>query len=111
MLLHVLELIYSTPFLVGAAIGLSGQRGSAYAHARWLDRHRPLPNGDHHAARKISQSWIAAMIAAAMLGYFLLTVEKTHEHCRAEHYQAAINDIPNMRGDWWTKTQANGSTS
>lgn len=97
-MLPFLEFIYSLPFVIGAFVGYFGQRCFAHAHVAWLNRYRPLPDGEQRVTR-VSQTWLAGLLAAIMLGYVLLTSERTHEQaqrltsdvtrCWSESYQAA----------------------
>lgn len=99
MILPFLEFVYSLPFVIGAVVGYCGQRCYAHVRAWWLDRRDPLPGGRHRATPPVAPTWIAGLLAATMLGYVLLTAERTHEQgerltsdvtrCWAEAYQAA----------------------
>lgn len=98
MILYLLEVYFSWPFWAGAAVSCAGHWALCRRHARWLDKHHPLPDGARHAPRKMPTAWLAGLLAVTMLGYGLLQTERAHadtialaaevKRCNTEYYRA-----------------------
>ena len=109
-MIAVLEIIYSTPFIVGLLVGVIAERSYSHARARWLDKRYPLSGRQHHLVAPISSMWIAGLVLTATLGYVLLQTNITetrylrlvgdmewcqHEFNSALAAQAAVMDEDN----------------
>lgn len=77
-MIHALSVIYSLPFVVGALIGILGQRLYCLSRARWLDRQHPLSDGRQHDPGGLNRVWLAGLVTAIVFGYVLLQTEQTH---------------------------------
>lgn len=75
-----LELLYSWPFALGALAGIALDRLYKCWRAHWLNMHKPLPDGQKYHAGGYHLVYVAAVVAVAVLGYVLLTVNRTEQH-------------------------------
>lgn len=85
-----LDIVYSLPFLLGAIVGLVLDRIIKCAEAKWLDKHRPNPDGTKHRPAGYSRTYVAGLAAAMVLGYVMLTMIRTEE--RYENLAQEVSD-------------------
>lgn len=98
MMTHLLNQIYSWPFLIGAALGGALWRIYCHQKAHYLDIHEPLPGGAKHQIARLNRLWVAGLALTLSLGYILLSAQNAHDEtlklakrvtaCWAEGYQA-----------------------
>lgn len=81
-MMHVLSILYSLPFLLGAIVGAVGMRLYQRHQCRKADHRHPLPNGRKHRMPGINHMWAGGLLTLAVLGYVLLQVEQTEQHYR-----------------------------
>lgn len=117
-MIHILQVVYSLPFLVGAIAGSVLWKLYCRQKARVLDRRYPLPDGARHYAAHMSRVWVAGLIAVGGLGYVLLTAQTTQDQtlrlthnvarCWKESYDAAKAQIEiNGENDGISRKQQN----
>lgn len=98
---YALDQIYSVPFWIGSAITMVLWKLYTRQKARWLDRHRPLPGGEHHYVTHINRLWLAGLALGLSLGYILLTAQKTHDQT-----VGLANNVARCWAESYTSTKA-----
>lgn len=101
---HLLQLIYSWPFWIGAGGGLILQRLYRYIEAEYGNRHHPLPDGRKYYAAGLNMVWLAALVGFLTVGYVLMTatraqVEATATKERITACQAEFQGALTLRAD------------
>jgi hypothetical protein len=105
-MLYILEMIYSFPFMWGAATGAVLWKIYCYAKARV----------QHHAVARMSRVWISGLCAVGALGYVLLATARTEQRtvelntavtrCWSETYQQTKAQIDiNAQNDGISRQQ------
>lgn len=94
-MLILLEKVYSVAFWSGAFCGSVFWLAYCRAKARYLDLHRPLPDGQRHTVGRMSRQWLAGLCAALSLGYVLMATEKASNHTSL---------LESSVGTCWTET-------
>lgn len=79
----MLEIVYSTSFIIGAIVGMAGMKAYQWAVCRHLDKTHPLPDGRKRHAPEISRVWVGGLVALGVVGYVLLQVNQTEDHYRS----------------------------
>lgn len=67
---HIISLLWDGRFLAGLFIGIVGYHCFAMGRCRWLNRHRPLPDGQQRRHR-VSQLWVGSIVASLVLLYII----------------------------------------
>lgn len=80
MILKVLDIVYSVPFMWGMAVGVIIMRLVQELQCRHLDRVDPLPNDQHHRPPPASGYSIGIILIIAVVGYVLLQTARTEQH-------------------------------
>ncbi|APQ42279.1 hypothetical protein PBI_RICH_18 [Mycobacterium phage Rich] len=97
----VLSLLYSLPFIIGLAVGITGMKVYQHVQCKIADSHHPLPGGRRRHPAPISRVWLGGFLTLAVLGYVLLLVSNTEERyktlsedvrrCQIEFQQALVD--------------------
>lgn len=113
-MIHILQIVYSLPYLIGAVSGALLWKLYCKQKARWEDRYDP--DGAPHYANHVSRVWVAGVIAVGGLGYVLLTAQTTQNRtlqltdnvarCWRESYQSTKAQIDiNRQNDLISRQQ------
>lgn len=113
-MIHILQMVYSLPYFIGALSGAVFWQLYCRQKARWQDRDDP--DGAPHYANHISRMWLAGLTAVLSIGYVLLTAQKTQDQtldltrdvarCWQESYQSTKAQIDiNRQNDLISRQQ------
>lgn len=79
----VITNLFTWNLLVGLLIGWFGRRAYCHAKARWLNRHRPYPDGRKHRPPRANWRALAQLAAIALLLWSVYSI--TSQATRVDH--------------------------
>lgn len=75
----VFSIIWSWAFILGLVVGLVGYHTFTRLRCRWLNTHRPLPDGRKRGPGGVSSTVWGALIVGIVVVYVLAQSQQTHD--------------------------------